>query len=245
MRTDVGQMTDQQSGDEQAQFAWSNEPKGLAKLFLGKEKRQDLASGRNLRVSVFSWGFRWVDGDEELSGRWDEVAELRYGAGRNLTYGTIPGPTTYVYWVVLTNGRAFGFSGVLSPRASRASAQVSLRAVPGVTTVVTIEQLGRVFRARVTSVLLPRAISRFNAGQSTSFGPLTVGPAGITAGDESVTWAEVQDVQTRNGFVNVKKAGQWRAWNRVLVAQIPNYFVFDALVRAVVAQRSASRSSNG
>jgi hypothetical protein len=118
---------------------------------------------------------------------------------------------------------------------------VSLRVTPGVTTAVTIEQLGRIFRARVTSVLLPKAISRFNAGQSMSFGPLTVGPAGITAGDESVTWAEVQDVQTRSGFVNVKKAGQWRAWSKVVVAQIPNYFVFNALVRAVLAQRVASR----
>jgi hypothetical protein len=237
----LDEMADQQSGDEQTQFTWSTEPKGLAKLFVGKGKRQDIESGRNLRVSVFSWGFRWVNADKELSGRWDEVAELRQGASRTLAYGTIPGPTTYQYWVVLADGRACTFIGVLGVAASRASAQVSLRVTPGVTTAVTIEQLGRIFRARVTSVLLPKAISRFNAGQSISFGPLTVGPAGITAGDESVTWAEVQDVQTRSGFVNVKKAGQWRAWSKVVVAQIPNYFVFNALVRAVLAQRVASR----
>ena len=105
----------------------------------------------------------------ELSGRWEDVAELRQGALRNLAYGTIPGPTTYQYWVVLADGRECGFIGVL--------------------------------------------------------------------GDESVTWDEVQDVHARSGFVNVKKAGQWRAWNKVFVFQIPNYSVFNALVRTVLAQR--------
>lgn len=213
---------DKMAGDEQAQFTWTSE------------------SGRHLCVSVFSWGFRWDNGDQELSARWEDVVELRGSPVRDVVYGSIPLTTHYGHWVVLADGRECGFGGTLGTTDSLKSANESLRAIHGVTKAVTIEQLGRIFTARVTSVLLPGAISRLNAGQSTSFGPLTVGPTGITAGDESVAWDQVKDVRTRDGRVYVKKVGRWRAWKRVLVLEIPNYFVFDALVRAVLAQRPAA-----
>ena len=83
----------------------------------------------------------------------------------------------------------------------------------------------------------PKAVERFNAGQLVSFGPLSVGPSGITAGDQSLPWSEIEDVQTRKGMVSVKKSGKWLAWKRAQVSQIPNYFIFDALVGAILAQR--------
>ena len=39
-------------------------------------------------------------------------------------------------------------------------------------------------------------------------------------------------------IVSVKKSGKWLAWKTAQVSQIPNYFVFDALVRAILAQRA-------
>ena len=44
-------------------------------------------------------------------------------------------------------------------------------------------------------------------------------------------------MQTRKGMVSVKKSGKWLAWKRAQVSQIPNYFIFDALVRAILAKR--------
>lgn len=106
---------------------------------------------------------------------------------------------------------------------------------------VTIEQLGRLVTDAVTRIQLPKAIERFNAGQGLSFGPLTVDPAGISAGDQSLAWDEIEDVRTRQGVVTVKKAGKWLSWHKVGVSQIPNYFVFDVLVRAILAQRQPAR----
>ena len=39
-------------------------------------------------------------------------------------------------------------------------------------------------------------------------------------------------MQIRKGVVSVRKSGKLRAWKRAQVSQIPNYPLFDALVRA-------------
>jgi hypothetical protein len=231
-------MTDRQPDNQPAQFVYSFEPTGLAKLFIGKDGRRHLAAGRLLRVSVFPWGFEWIKGDEELSARWGEVSSLTQGVTKHL-YGGFHSYTDYVYWVTLSNRQSFSFSGRLSAAETRGRAQRGPSSRNGATTAITIEQLGRIFTERVTSVMLPVAMSRFNAGQSTSFGVLTVGPAGIAVGGESVTWDEVHGLQARGGVVSVMKKGERRAWKGVPVFMVPNYFVFDALVRTVLTQRSA------
>jgi hypothetical protein len=126
---------------------------------------------------------------------------------------------------------------LLGSRLARESEAVRLRATPGVTTEVTIEQLGRLLQDGVTRVRLPEAFRLFNAGQTITFGPVAVSPAGISDGKQLVPWSEVQDVQIRRGIVTVKKAGKWLAWKTVFVRKIPNYRVFDALVRAILARR--------
>jgi hypothetical protein len=112
--------------------------------------------------------------------------------------------------------------------------------VPGVTTAINVGQLGRIFTTRVAEILLPKAISQFNAGQSITFGPFTVGPTGIAESDDSVAWDEVENVQTQSGFVSVTKAGRRRAWKEVPQPQVPNDFVFEALVRTILTQRNAT-----
>lgn len=233
----MDEMPDQKSGDEQAQFVWHKKPRGLDKLLMKKEDRRNLKSGRYLHFLVYSWGFREIDGDNELSGRWEEVTEFTQFI-MEFSLNGAPTSAKHISWGYLEDGRSFAFSDTLWPSTSRNSAQASLAAVPGVTTAVNVGQLGRIFTDRVASVLLPKAISQFNAGQSTTFGPFTVGPTGITEGDESVTWDEVEDVQTQSGFVSVRKVGTRRAWKKVAQPEVPNDFVFEALVRTVLAQRS-------
>jgi hypothetical protein len=67
-----------------------------------------------------------------------------------------------------------------------------------------------------------------------------VGPGGITAGDQSLPWSEIEELQTGKGMVSVKKSGKRLAWKRARVSQIPNYFIFDSLVRAILAQRPSA-----
>lgn len=221
-------------------FAWIPEQKGLAKLLMSADKKQAAAQGRSLRFLVYPWGITWINGSHETAGRWEEMTQvwqtislyLRNGAHERTEYG---------YKIQLADGRTWTFQGALRGRAAARSEAEQPQRVPGTTVPVTVEQLGRLVTDAVTRIQLPKAIERFNAGQSLSFGPLTVDPAGISAGDQSLAWDEIEDVRTRQGVVTVKKAGKWLSWHKVGVSQIPNYFVFDVLVRAILARRQPAR----
>jgi hypothetical protein len=225
-----------QIAGKQPDFAWIPESKGLAKLFMGPSKRQAAAEGRSLRIFVFGWGIGWIDGDKEIGARWHEITHLWQAVTRHSTNG-VATHTDYRYTVRLASGQSRAFSGSLSARAATQSQATRLAYTPGGTTAVTIEQLGRLLTTGVTRAQLPKAIECFNAGRPVSFGPLTVSPAGIALGDKSLSWSEIQGVRTAQGMVSVKKSGKWLAWKTVQVSKIPNYFVFDALVHAILAQQ--------
>jgi len=205
--------------DQQAHFSWKDR--------------------RNRRVAVFPWGFQWVSGVDDLSGTWAQISTFTQSVTRHLYNGSHT-YTEYHYALLLANGRSVRLDGTLRAGDARNSANVSIWLRPGVVTPITIEQLGRILSARVTSVQLPAAIARFRAGESTSFGRLTVGPRWIATGNDSVAWSEIQDVQTRSGLVSVKKAGKWLAWKSVAVSRMPNYDVFDALVHTILAERTTA-----
>lgn len=230
----------QQTGDsQQPEFAWIPEWKGPAKLFIGEQKRQDIARDRSLRILVFPWGFTWINGDDELTARWGEVSDVVRNVTRHTHQGLVTSPdyTEYHYTVRLADGRCRGFKGRLVARQARTSQATRLSPVPDVTTPVTIEQVGRLLEQRVTQDQLPKAIARFNAGEAVVFGPLTVSRAGITAGAKALSWNEVKKVTTTSGTVALWKTGKWMAWKTVSVGQIPNYFVFNALVQSILEQR--------
>jgi len=198
---------------------------------MGARKRQDIRTGRSLRFFVFTWGVSWIDGAEEISARWDQVTHVWRAITRHYANGS-PTYTDYRYTLRLADGRFRSFRGALPARRARASGMVRLRPAPGVITPVTIEQLGRLLETGVTRAQLPKAMDLFNAGQAVGFGPLAVSLSGIAAGGQSLPWSEIEGVQTRKGVVSVRKSGKLLAWKRAQVSQIPNYLVFDALVRA-------------
>jgi len=141
---------------------------------MGARKRQEVLVGRSLRLFVYPWGIRWISGAEEVSAFWDEVTHVWQAITRHSANGS-PTYTEYHYTVRLADARASG--------------AVLLQPTPGITTPVTIEQLGRLLETGVTRAQLPKAIERFNAGQAVAFGPLSVGPSGITAGDQWLPWS--------------------------------------------------------
>jgi len=218
-------------------FAWIPEWKGLSKLLLSSQKKQDIAQGRSLRYFVYPWGITWINGEREGSARWDDITQVFRAVTRHSTNGA-PTYTEYNYTFKLADGRSGRIYGRLPAAKARASGQARIQSTPGGTTPVTIEQLGRLLESAVTRVQLPKAAGRFNEGQPISFGPLTVSSTGISSSDQSLPWSEIQDISTRQGIVSVKKSGKWLAWKRTHVSQIPNYFVFDALVHAILDQRS-------
>jgi hypothetical protein len=220
-------------GYSQAEFAWVPEWKGMSRLFVGPQKRQDVADGRSQRVFVFPWGFTWINGADEFSAMWSDVACIYHLVTRHFHEGT-PTYTSYCYTVQLVSGRTAFIRGRLAASRAAESKVVVLRPTPGVTTAVTIEQLGRMLESGVTRDQFPRAIDSFNAGQPVSFGPLTVDRTGISVAGQLARWSEIQSVRTQNGSVRIRKADKRLAWKTLPVSVIPNYFVFDALVHAIL-----------
>jgi hypothetical protein len=171
----------------------------------------------------------------EASIRWEEITELRGEITQHNIRSTYQ--MHYTYRLQLASGQSKVFGGMLGERLDRPSRTTRLVVTPGVTTPVTIEQIGRLLDAGVARVQLPGALRRFNAGQTVSFGPLMVSQNGIATGDKMLPWSEVKEVTTRRGFVNVNKLGKRLPWASPAVSKIPNYSVFDALVRAALAPR--------
>jgi hypothetical protein len=225
---------------QQPDFAWIPERKGLGKLLSGSQARKDAAAGRSLRFFVYPWGIQWIDGDEEVTARWEDVWHVWQRNTRHYANG-VPVATEYRYTLRLASGVTKAIEARLRPGAARTSEATRLASRPGITTEITIEQLGRLLETGVTRTQLPQAISSFRAGHPLSFGPLTVSHNGISAGDNSLPWNEIQEVRTREGYVSVRRAGKWLSWKRAPVGDIPNYFVFDALVRSILQQRPPVR----
>ena len=73
-------------------------------------------------------------------------AITRHSASGSPTY------TDYRYTLRLADGRSRAFRGALPARAARASGAVRLEPTPGITTPVTIEQLGRLLETGVTRI---------------------------------------------------------------------------------------------
>jgi hypothetical protein len=218
---------------DQPEYAWVHEWKGLSRLFLVPQQRQDIADGRSRRVFVFPWGFTWINRADEFSAKWSDVACTFHLVTQHSHEGT-PTFTSYCYTVQLAGGRTASIRGWLAASKAAQSQAVALQPTPGVTTPVTVEQLGRLVESGVTHDQFPRAIGSFNAGQPVSFGPVAVGRTGIGVGSQLARWSEIQGVRTRAGYVQIKKLGKRFAWKTVPVSIIPNYFVFDALVHAVL-----------
>jgi serine/threonine protein kinase len=226
---------------EQAQFEWTPQWKRAGKLFgAGSKTRKAVAAGAKMGVLVFSWGIRVNDHEGETSIRWEEITELRKTIIQQNIHSTYQ--MHYTYRLQLADGQSKVFGGMLGERLDRPSRATKLVVTPGVTTPVTVEQVGRLLDAGVARVQIPRAFELFNAGQTISFGPLMLSQKGITAGDKMLPWAEVKEVKTLNGSVFIKKAGKRLPWTAPSIGKIPNYSVFDALVRAVLAQGRGGRT---
>jgi hypothetical protein len=97
-----------------------------------------------------------------------------------------------------------------------------------------VDDLGQTIQNKVSQVLLPKYIAALREGKRVKFGNFAIDNQGISSGNKLVPWEKIQQVSIRNGVVMIKQEGQWIAWPRVMVADIPNLFVFLTLVDQVV-----------
>ncbi|HKF37334.1 MAG TPA: DUF6585 family protein [Ktedonobacteraceae bacterium] len=168
---------------------------------------------RSWHVYVGSEGFAFSRGSELDAFRWDQIECMWQRVTRRYMNGIYTG-TDHKYTVRGLDGRQV----VLNDR------------------ITNVERLGNVISGMVTRVKLPEAIAAFKAGSTVTFGPLSVSMQGVSNSKELITWDQIKEFKVNNGMVIVKKEGKWLSWSSVQVANIPNFFVFLALVNAIMKQ---------
>jgi hypothetical protein len=92
------------------------------------------------------------------------------------------------------------------------------------------DQLAELIERETARRMLPEAERQLDAGGSVTFGPLTVGSAGLTKGSATLPWDEIADVQVVKGVLTARQRGRRRAWCAVGVSKVPNVAVLLGLV---------------
>lgn len=94
-----------------------------------------------------------------------------------------------------------------------------------------IETLGQNVQQSILNALWPSVVASYQAGNSLSFGPLSVSMQGIAQGIEVLPWNQVQDVKQvqdiiKRDYIDVKSVGKTSNWSHTLVSRIPNVIIF-------------------
>lgn len=104
-----------------------------------------------------------------------------------------------------------------------------------------IADLGNLISDSVTKARFPGYVQAYNAGQTLSFGTLTISTQGVGNGRELLPWSDVNDIDVQSGYIKVKRAGGWFSWKTVAASSIPNLFIFLALSDYVLRQHGKKR----
>ncbi len=168
---------------------------------LVKRQRQ-----RDLCVQLFTNGFTRTIGGQTVAVRWNEVAEVWQNVIQSYR-GSVRTNTTHIYTVRLTDGRKFIFNNQVDK----------------------IAGLGAALQQQCAEVMLPRAREAYQAGASVVFGPFSVSQAGITKGNATLPWEQVEQVELRRGVLHVRKKGERRDWAFAMASKVPNLPVLMAL----------------
>ncbi len=180
-------------------------------VLLGWALVESWLRNRDLRVLTFPDGLMRFQYGKSETCRWDEIVSIWQSITKRYTNGIYMG-TTHLYTIQKSDNKQLKFGDALKD----------------------VEQLGNLLQNEVTTRQLPAALSRYNSGGTVNFGNVSVSPVGLTRGDQTLSWSEIQGVQIQKGFVSIKKQGKWLNWAKISVAKIPNLLVFLTLVDRIV-----------
>ena len=95
------------------------------------------------------------------------------------------------------------------------------------------EKLGALLEREITSRLLPRAITAFDAGDPIVFEDIAVSLRGLRVkqGSKKLSWNEFERIHIDEQTVDIYKKGQVDAWASLKVAAIPNVEILRGLAR--------------
>ncbi|MCC7449043.1 MAG: hypothetical protein IT324_16615 [Anaerolineae bacterium] len=166
---------------------------------------------RGLSAQVFTDGFIRIRFNQREVCRWDDVVAVWQYVVKRYYNGVYTG-TTHTYTIQKRDGKTLKFDDTLG----------------------NVEQLGNTLQEEVARRLLPLAIAAYNRGETVPFGKLSLNTNGLSWGDKTLPWSEVQGVQINKGYLTVKKQGKWLRWANISVSQIPNLLVALTLIDRIV-----------
>lgn len=161
----------------------------------------------NQKVYLFQQGIVIDKGGRLEPFPWNQTAEVLQSVIRRYRYGIYVG-TTSVYTLRRLDGYQIKLSNLTKG----------------------IAELGPIVVQGITRALVPRALYALQHGQTLTFAPFSVNQQGIGNGREWLPWSQIQVVDVKQGRVSVKKVGTSRVWGTALVARVPNFSVFLAVV---------------
>jgi hypothetical protein len=167
---------------------------------------------RSWHVYVYSEGFAFSKGSKIDAFRWDQIDCMWQRITRRYMNGIYMG-TQYKYTIRGLNNRQV----ILNDR------------------ITNIGSLGNIISDMVTRVKLPLVIAAFKAGNTITFGSLSVSLQGVSNSKELISWSQIKEIGVNRGMVTVRKEGKWLSWSSVQVANIPNFFIFLALVNTIMS----------
>lgn len=169
---------------------------------------------RSWRVYVCADGFAFIRGNKTDAFRWDQIESMWQMIVKRYTNGIYTG--TYHKYTVR---RKDGVQVVFNDRFAN------------------VEDLGNAISRAITNLLFPQVVAAYNAGQTITFGDLSISLQGVSNGRELLPWSQIKEMGVKQGVVTVRKEGKWLSWSTIRASQVPNIFVFMALVNYVLKNR--------
>ena len=172
----------------------------------------DAFLSRDKRVYVCPGGLLYLHGKKTDAIRWDQVEAVWQRVVRRTVYG-VRGPAAHLYTLRRNDGAKFKFDDHLD----------------------NVQALGNTIVSETASLLWSRYIAAYQAGQTVTFGRLSLNQQGVSYGKVLLPWHQVKGIQTKQGFIYIQKEGNpSRSLRTVAASQIPNFNVFMALVDSIL-----------
>jgi len=172
----------------------------------------DTFLSRDKRVYICPAGLLYQHHGKTDAIRWDQVEAFWQRVVRRSSYGIQAG-TSHLYTIRRNDGTMFKFNDQL----------------------YNVEALGNTIARETTRLLYPRFIAAYQAGQTVTFGPISLNQRGVSNGKELLPWQQVKEITFKRGFLSIQKEGNDRLrWKTVRAYLIPNVNVFMTLVDSIV-----------
>lgn len=166
----------------------------------------------NKGAALYERGFALRDRKGLQTWRWEDILTMTTAVTRHYTNGIYTG-TTHFYTLVDRKGLKLVLGDIYFK----------------------VEELAKAIQEAIYPLLYEQAAQQFNAGQTLSFGPVSVSRAGFQVGKKAYPWSEVCQVSIHQGTLKISRnGGGWFNGSSLPASIIPNLNVLLNLIHQTV-----------